>query len=361
MKIGYRSVLFLLLFLLPLGLYSFYELRIATNRFHSDSAISITQDTGSAPSLDLTVIGLPAVADDKDALTLVTFIASLDMLQHLEAKLQLRQHYSATEIDWYSRLPAEASTEDFHAYAASYIVVEYDTTTRLINVHVQAFSREFARKIVNAIIERSQEFVDHLNSRVTVEQTKFFENQLKMSEGRVRDAKSALLRFQREHGIFTTDAEAQMINASIGSLNGMLIAKQGELDVKRRELNENSPVVQNLKAEIDTVTKQIAAEKQRLSGGVAGSAVSELAAAFSEIQFNLEFVDTIYKSNLTQLESARLEAVKRLKYLVIVTTPSLADASLYPDRTYNIGTAALLLMMIYFVVSLLAAIVREHA
>ena len=53
--------------------------------------------------------------------------------------------------------------------------------------------------------------------------------------------------------------------------------------------------------------------------------------------------------------------MKRLKYLVIVTTPSLADASLYPDRPYNIGTAALLLMMIYFVVSLLAAIVREHA
>lgn len=361
MKIGYRSILFVLIFLLPLGLYAYYELRVATNRFHSDSSISITQDTNSTPTLDLTVIGLPAVADDKDALTLVTFINSLDMLQHLEGKLQLRQHYSDPKIDWYSRLPAEASQEDFHAYIANYIVVEYDTTTHLVNIHVQAFTREFAQKAVNAILERSQEFVDHLNSRVTVEQTKFFENQLKVSEGRVRDAKTSLLKFQREHGILTTDAEAQMINTSIGSLNGILLAKEGELEVKRRELNENSPVIQNLKAEIGTVIKQIAAEKQRLAGGVAGSAVSELAAAFSEIQFNLEFVDTIYKSNLTQLERARLEAVQRLKYLVVVTTPSLADASLYPDRPYNIGTAALLLIMLYFVVSLLAAIVREHA
>ena len=70
---------------------------------------------------------------------------------------------------------------------------------------------------------------------------------------------------------------------------------------------------------------------------------------------------TIYKSNLGQLERARVEAIQRLKYLVIVTTPSIADASLYPDRTYNIGTAVLILIAVFFVLSLLAAIIREHA
>ena len=361
MRLGYRSVLFFVLFLLPLGLIAYYELRIATDRYHSDSAISITQDSNSAPSLDLSVIGLPAVADDKDAMTLVTFITSLDMLHYLETKLQLRQHYADAEVDWYSRLPAEASLEDFHAYMQDYVVVEYDATTRLVNIHVQAFDREYARKMVTTILARSQEFVDHLNSRVTVEPTRFFESQLAISETRVRDAKAELLRFQRENGLLTTDAEAQMISASIGSLNGLLLSKQGELDVKRRELNENSPVVQNLKAEIDTLSRQIISEKQRLAGGSTGSAVADLAAKFAEIQFNLEFVDTIYKSNLTQLERARVEAVQRLKYLVIITNPSLADASLYPRRAYNIGTAALLLTMFYFVVSLLVAIVREHA
>jgi capsular polysaccharide transport system permease protein len=267
MRIGYRSVLFLLLFLLPLGTYAWYQLRIATDRFHSASTISITQDDNSTTSLDLTVIGLPAVADDKDALTLVTFITSLDMLQHLETTLQLRQHYSEPSIDWMSRLPAEASWEDFHKYLEDYIVVEYDLTSRLVNIHVQAFSREFAQKVVTTILDRSQIFVDSLNSRVTLEQTKFFENQLKTSEARVRDAKTELLKFQREYGLLTTDTEAAMISASIGTLNSLLITKQGELDVKRRELNENSPVILNIKAEISSLTKQISQEKERLSGG----------------------------------------------------------------------------------------------
>ena len=361
MKLGYRSVLFFLIFILPLCAFSFYELRIVTDRYHSDSVISITQDTGSAPSLDLSIIGLPAVADDKDALTLVTFINSLDMLQYLDTNLQLRQHYSDPKIDWWSRLPAEASLEDFHAYMASYIVVEYDITTRLVNIHIQSISREYAHKLLTTILDRSQIFVDHLNSRITVEQTKFFEDQLKRSETRVHDAKSKMLAFQKEHGMLTTDTEAQMINTMIAQLTGLQITKQGELEVRRQELNDNSPAIQVLKAEIETLTKQIAAEKDKLSIRSDGSAVSELAARFAEIQFNLEFVTTIYKSNLSQLEQARVEAIQRLKYLVIVTTPSIADASMFPNRSYNIGPAALLLIAVFFVLSLLAAIIREHS
>ena len=44
-----------------------------------------------------------------------------------------------------------------------------------------------------------------------------------------------------------------------------------------------------------------------------------------------------------------------------MTVPSLADASLYPDRVYIIGTAAMVLLVVYFVLSLLVAIIREHS
>lgn len=361
MRLGYRTVLFLLIFVIPFAIYTYYEARIVTDRYHSDSTISITQANQGAPSLDLSILGLPTVADDKDALTLVTFINSLDMLQKLDADLQLRQHFSDPKIDWMSRLPAEASLEDFHKYIEGYIVIEYDETSHLVNVHVQAFSRDYAQKIVTTVLARSQEFVDKLNSRVTVEQTKFFESQLKVSEQRLRDAKNELLKFQRDNGLLTTDAEAQMISANIGSLNAALLTKQGELQVQQKTLNSNSPVIQILQAQIETIQKQIVQEKDKLSVGSGGSAVSELAAQFAEIQFNLQFVETIYKSNLTQLEAARVEAAQRIKYLIVVTQPSVADASLYPNRTYNIGTAAMLLLMIFFVLSLIVAIIREHA
>ena len=200
MRFGFRSVLFVLAFILPVGIVGLYELRFATDRYHSDSAVAITEDSNSAQSFDLTVIGLPAMSDDKDALTLITFISSLDMLHHLEAQLQLRQHYSAPSVDWISRLAPEASQEQFHDYMSGYIVAEFDVTTHLISLHVQAFSRDYAQKIVNAVLARSQVFVDKLNARVTEEQTRFFETQLAASEVRLKEAKKELLKFQREAG-----------------------------------------------------------------------------------------------------------------------------------------------------------------
>jgi capsular polysaccharide transport system permease protein len=361
MRPGFRSVLFFFVFLLPVLGVAAYELRYATDRFHSDASISITEDNNATQTFDLTVIGLPAMSSDKDALTLVTFISSLDMLQYLEASLHLREHYSALAIDWYSRLPPEASLEQFHDYMSGYIVPSYDSSSHIVSVQVQAFSRDFAQKIVNTILARSQSFVDNLNTRVTREQTQFFEKQLAASEARLKEAKSALLKFQRENLLLTTDTEAAIINATIGELTRLLIAKEGELSIKQRELNDNSPVIQILKSEIETLTKQIAEEKQKLSGGSDGEAVSELAAQFREIQFNLEFVENIYKSNLAQLERARLEAIQRLKYLVVITEPSLADSSLYPNRPFIIITAILVMLMVYFVMSLIVAIIREHA
>ncbi|MCB1380603.1 MAG: hypothetical protein KDK89_19885 [Alphaproteobacteria bacterium] len=360
MRPGFRTILFLLIFVLPLVAITIYELRYATDRYHSSAKILITQDTGTTQSFDLSVLGLPTAASSKDALTLVTFINSIDMMKYLDARLQLRQHYTSSDIDWYTRFPSEGSEEDFHEYLGDFVMVNYEIESQLISIEVQAFTREYAQNVVNAILERSQEFVDKLNARVTLEQTQFFERQLTTTEARVKDAKNALLRFQRENRLFSTDTEASMVTANIGSLEKLLLDKQGELTVRLKELNESSPAIQLLRTEIATIKQQLSQEKDRLSGG-SGDAVSELDAQFREIQFNLEFVTNIYKSNMAQLEQARLQAVQRLKYLVVVTTPSLADASLYPDRPYIIGTAVIVLLMIFFVVSLLAAIIREHA
>lgn len=56
-----------------------------------------------------------------------------------------------------------------------------------------------------------------------------------------------------------------------------------------------------------------------------------------------------------------MNAAQRLKYLVVVTQPTVADDSLYPNRGFIIGTAAMVLFMVFFILSLIVAIVREHA
>lgn len=361
MKLSYRFVLFILIVLVPFGLFSFYELAIATSRFHSASDVSITEDKKVVPVFDLSAIGLTSPAGSSDALTLVTFMNSPDMIDYLDQKMEMRKHYSNKGVDWWSRLPESASKEDFYKYVGGMVSIGVNPVSHLVEIHVQAFNREFAQKIVITLLERSQEFVDRLNSKITQEKIHFFENQLAASDLRLRKAKDDLLLFQRENKLLTAEAEASLVSGTISELNSQLIAKQGQLDVSLKELDETSPTVKRVKAEIETLKKQLIAEKDRLSIGSDGASVSVISARFAEIQANVNFLEGMYKSNLVQLEAAKVEAVQRLKYLVIVTQPYLADSSLYPARWYNVATAAILLLMVFFVVSLMIAVVREHA
>lgn len=211
-----------------------------------------------------------------------------------------------------------------------------------------------------AILERSQEFVDRLNDKVATGQTEFFEGKLVETERRLRAAKSELLKFQTQYRLINTEAEAGLVTSNIAELEKLLLSKRGEVETRLQVLSANSPTIQVLNNEIATLEAQLEKEKDRLSGG-SSAAVNELDAKFREIQFNIEFIANVYKSNLAQLEQARVNAVQRLKYLVVVTQPSVADASLYPNRGFIIGTAAMVLFMIFFIMSLVVAIIREHA
>jgi capsular polysaccharide transport system permease protein len=272
----------------------------------------------------------------------------------------LREHYSQASIDWLSRLAPDASTEDSHDYLLHYLTVEFDTEAQIIRLHVEAFDRDFAQSVLNAVLARSQEFIDKLNARVTADQTLFFEKQLTVSEQRLKEVKEELLRFQQENRLLTTESEASMVMANITALEKQLSVKRAELEVRMRELAETAPAIQNLKSEIASIEAQISREKDRLSGASSG-ALNELDAQNRAILLSLEFVTNIYKSNLALLEQARMEAIRRLKFLVVVTQPTLADASAYPDRVFIIGTAAMVLLMFYFIIALIVAIIREHS
>ena len=133
-----------------------------------------------------------------------------------------------------------------------------------------------------------------------------------------------------------------------------------ELDGRRKILSGGSAVLQELEAQISSLRRQIEAEKARLAGGK-GRDISKLQAEFHEIDLGLELATTAYKSTLATLEQVRVEASRKLKFLIVVTQPSLAGEAEYPRRGYIIISTALICLMVYVLVSLISAIVKEHS
>jgi capsular polysaccharide transport system permease protein len=352
-------ILFLAAFMLPLIVLSAYLLFLASNRYESLASATITEEKPSASSIDLSVIGITSTVSDKDSLILKAFIESRDMLLFLDERLRLREHVTQPSIDFYSRLDEDATIEDFHEYYLWLIEVEYDTSSKLISFSVQAFDEEFAHSLLQLIVEQSQQFIDRLNEQITREQMRFFDIQIAETESRLKQAKEELIAFQRENRLMTTEGESQTIMATIQTLEQELAQKQSDLSARLQVLDKTAPQLQTLQLDITALESQIVSAKERLTGS-SDTSISELDAQFREIQLNLEFITNIYKSNLSALEQARLEAAKRLKFLIVVSQPSTAEQAEYPQQAYIIATAGVILMVLYFVLSLTVAIIREH-
>jgi capsular polysaccharide transport system permease protein len=281
------------------------------------------------------------------------------MLLFLDERLRLREHVTQPSIDFYSRLDEGATIEDFHEYYLWLIEVEYDTSSKLISFSVQAFDEEFAHSLLQLIVEQSQQFIDRLNEQITREQMRFFDIQIAETESRLKQAKEELIAFQRENRLMTTEGESQTIMATIQTLEQELAQKQSDLSARLQVLDKTAPQLQTLQLDITALESQIVSAKERLTGS-SDTSISELDAKFREIQLNLEFITNIYTSNLSALEQARLEAAKRLKFLIVVSQPSTAEQAEYPQQAYIIATAGVILMVLYFVLSLTVAIIREH-
>ena len=355
-----HRVLFLVTFVIPLALLVGYELLLATDRYESTASAIITQERPSGTTFDLSLIGITNSASDRDAFVLKEFMESVDMLKYLDAKLELRKHFTNPDADFISRLAADAPLEDFHEYFLSHVSVEFDTEQQIIRYAVQTFERNLSRMVLQAIVERSQEFIDRLNDKVTKEQMSFFDAEIGKSETRLAEARNRLIDFQRKHNLLTTESASQSVLATIATLEQQLAQKQSDLSARLEVLDANAPQLTTLQLDITALKRQIQRERERLGGSTTGS-LSELDSQFREIQVTLEFVTNIYKANLNALEQARIEAARRLKYLVIVATPSLAESSEYPNRPYIIGTGIIVLLVVFFVFSLLVTLIREQA
>src|SRR4029079_4001649 len=95
-----NRILFFIVFVLPLIVIAYYEVAIATDRYQSEASLIISQEKAGTTTFDVSFLGLPSSADDKDARVVEEFIMSRDMLHFLDDKHHLREHYSASRVDW---------------------------------------------------------------------------------------------------------------------------------------------------------------------------------------------------------------------------------------------------------------------
>lgn len=342
----------------------FYYTFIAADRYVSEVSLSVkSTDGGSSPVSSLSgIASLVGVASSstEDIKLLQEYIKSLDMLQKLDEKINLRSLYEKQKIDLFFRIYPSTSKESYLKYYRDRIHILFDDKTGLLNVAVEGFSPEDARIISATILEECERFINEISHNIAREQLRFAQGELESAKQKYKDAKNKLLEFQNQYGVFDPQSLAKTKAGFITEIELQISKKETELNTMRSYLNENAPEIVALKAELRANKEQLEKERRKVASNASQDKLNDVVAQFEALYLNLSFAEDVYKTAITAVETTRIEIGRKAKQVVIIQSPYVPDSAAYPKKMYNIITIFVILTLIFGIVRLVRAIVDEH-
>lgn len=347
---------------LPMLLAGLYYGLLAADRYVSESVVTVRQASQSAsgiPGAALLLAGITPPSRE-DTLYLKQYVHSLDLLHLLDQQLKLREHYASETTDLLFRLDPDASQEDFLDYYRSRVEVLLDDVSGLVTLRVQGFDPAFAQKLNRAVLARSEFFVNAFSQRMAREQMQFAEEELAGVSTRLQQAQARLLSFQTANRLLDPLAQAQASGSLTSELQAELTRQEAELKNALTFLNDDSHQVQALRSRIGALRAQLDVERLRGTSGGNGKRLNALAVEFQGLQLQVGFSQDAYKLALSAVENARIDATRKLKSVVVVDAPSLPEEAVYPRRLYNLVTLLVVCLVLYGIVRLVVATIRDH-
>ena len=346
--------------LLPFLISSGYFGLIASDRYVGEAKVIVKQaDSNSNNDFGIALLGVGMSSGKQDAQLVRQFVLSLDMLHRMDKLLALREHYQNKDIDILSRLWPWESQEDFLDYYRKHVSVNYDDLSGTLAIRAQAFTPEFAQKIVKALLEQSEQYINQIGHQLATEQVNFVKNELDRATQHLRKSKQQILEFQEKYQLFNPEQESGAKLTMVNELEAQLTRNKAELNNLRSYMNETAADIVALKAKIGALETQLLIERSKLVGDKNNN-FGEVNAKHADLLLDLGFATDLYKGSLLSLEQARIEAYRKLKYLVVVDSPNLAEEAEFPHRLHNIISTLVILSLLYGAIKIIWATIREH-
>lgn len=351
------------LVVVPMVLAVIYYSFFALSRYVSTAQVAVRQvgnsDAPSIPGLAVMLGGINPTSRE-ETLYLREFLTSQDMLNVLQAKLAWSEHYSERWHDPLYWLKSGSAREDKLKYYRRTVSAYFDEQTGLLHLSVQAFNADFAEKVLKVMLGESERFVNELSHKMAREQMTFAQSELAKARQVYEEKREAMLVFQGSNNILDAEATAKARSIVISDLEAQVTMGRATLKGLLATLKEDTPQVRQQRIRIRALEQQLAAENQRLVSRKDGDQLNVVASRYRNLSIDALIAEEAYKFAVSSVESARIEASKKLRSLVTVVSPNMPDKAIYPDRLYNLLTLFVGLLIFYGIARFVIATIEDH-
>ncbi len=342
------------------GIFLLYNAFWVSDRYVTEAQVYV-KSTGETASI-LPVLPLVSGATGgaaHDAMLLTSYILSSDMLLALDERLDLRAHYASDEWDFFSRMSSDVSDEDFLKYYQKHLSANIQPESNIIQIRAQGFTPEFSQAIADNVLEQAEAFINGVSQKIALQEIAFVEQELNRARQSVNDSRGALLAFQSENELLDPAITGAAIQAVVNNMEGELVRLEAEEKVLTSYLQPNAAELVSVRDRISGIKEQLEQERDKFASQGEQS-INQVNAQFEELRLAFEFATDIYKVTLQTLEQARVESYRKLKHLVVVQAPRVPDSPILPRKIYNLITLFVILNLIYGIVAMIVATIREH-
>lgn len=367
---------FAALVLLPICVAAWYLWAVAVDQYASRLAFTIRHD-GAAPAAGL-MGGIPALAalsgsGRQEADVVAAFVTSPDLVARLDQTLDLRAAFSAAHArDPIFALAPGAAIEDLTRHWARQVSLAYDPASGLIDLTVRAFDPVTARAVARAVLAESTSLVDRLSRAARDEAMVHADADLARAEDRLSDARMAMARFRAENRLVDPAGEAAGQSGLVATLEAQLADALIAQDMLAGTTRPDDPRVTQAARRIAVIQARIGAERDRfapeadMSGPSAASVAATrdyagVMAEYERLAVDQRFAEAAYVAALSAVEAARADAARRALYLAPHVEPTLAERAEYPRRWMILGLVAGGAALLWSVLALTAAALRDRS
>ncbi len=360
-RLGWLLARLAVFVLLPTLVAGYYFFAVATPMYSTKSEFVIQQaDKPAAGGLGGMLAGT-GMATSQDSITVQSYLQSRESMLRLEQDLGFKAHFSQPWIDPIQRLDPGATNEEAYRHYADHVKIGYDPTEGIVKMEVIAADPETSAAFARALIGYAEEQVDNLSLRLREDQMKGATESFREAEAKMEAAQARVLALQEQLGVLDPASESASVMQQIAGFEVQLAEKRLQLQQLLDNASPNQARVQGVEGDIARLEGLIAQLRAPLTtAGSEGTSLARISAELRMAEVDLETRTMMMQESLQQLEAARVEANRQVRYLSTGVNPIPPDEASYPRAFENTLLTFFVFSGIYLLLSLTSSILREQ-
>jgi capsular polysaccharide transport system permease protein len=348
--------------LLPTMMVRYYFYNVATPMYSTSSKFIIQQAEPATAAGGLG--GLfqgKSMAIQQDSITVQSYLSWRAAMVRLDEEHNFKDTFSDPNIDPVQRLAEGATNEAAFSIYQNRVKISCDPTEGILKMDVIAPSPAANQEISEALIGYAEEQVDQLSQRLREDRIAGALESYESAEVKRSSALAAWLRLQGDvqqiDPIGETQARTQRISQLESERQQLMLSLQERMNVR----SPNEAQVNSLQTQISNIEALIGdLRNQMTNSAITGTSLASRNTELRLAEENYTFQTMLAQQALTQMEIARIEANRQVRYLSMGVEPVAPDEATYPKVFENSILAFPIFAGIYLMISITASVLREQ-